>query len=456
VTGMSDPLALRLATWLAALDWPALPARQRDLAQLRLLDSVGLMLGARDAPVAAALLPRIAAESGRGGSSAVGVAAAVSAPWAALANGVLAHCLDYDDTFPDSVVHPGSAIVPTALAVGEETGASGGEILTAIAGGYEIAARLAGVGDRDFHRRGFHPSGVFAPLSAAFVAGRLMRLPPMTIASAVGLAASMAGGLLAFIAEGAWSKALHLGWGGFGGILAAQLASGGFRGPLGALDGRFNLYGAFLDGTPVDPHSADRGLGQEWRSDVSLFKLYPCAHVIQPYIDLALELRRVHGIEAGAVRRVLCRVAAWAVPIVCEPAAEKVAPQTTLQAIASLPFHIAAALVDGGVTLDTAAEANLARPELLAVARRVGYAVDPDRAGFDAALEIEVQDGRRLAAVGAAAAADEARLGQKFGALAARALPFERVDALRHMVTQFPAASDARAIGALLRQAAPA
>ncbi|HXP31486.1 MAG TPA: MmgE/PrpD family protein [Stellaceae bacterium] len=448
-----EPLALRLAAWFAGLEWQALPKRQRDLAQLRLLDTIGLILGGFATPAAAIVRQRVGQEGAAGGASLVGSAGKVPAGWAALAHGVAAHCHDYDDTFPDSVVHPGSVIVPVALGMGEELKASGAEILTAIAGGYEIAARLARVGGRGFHQRGFHPSGIFAPIAAAFVAGRLMRLPATASASAVGLAASMSGGLFAFIADGSWSKWLHLGWGGFGGILAAQLAAGGFRGPLGALDGRHNLYAAFLAGTPVSLDDTEDGLGERWLGDTALFKLYPCAHVIQPYIDLALELRRRHGIEAPAVTRIHCAVAPWAVPIVCEPAAEKPNPPTKLEAIASLPYQLASALIDGSVGIETLEPPKLGRAEAAALARRVTYAADPGIAGFGAALEIELRDGRRFAASGEAAAADAARLGQKFRSLAVRALPVADVVRLEDLLERFADAASAAPLGALLRQA---
>jgi 2-methylcitrate dehydratase PrpD len=449
---MSAPLSLRLAEWLASLEWQNVPTRQRELAALRVLDTVGLLLGACAGPGAAIVRER-AMLSGQGGrSSVVGSAAAVSAGWAALANGVIAHSLDYDDTFPDSVVHPGSVIVPVALALGEEIGASGREILTAIVGAYEVTARLAQIGGTGFHARGFHASGVFAPLAAAFAAGRLLRLPAPSIASAAGLAASMSGGLLAFTADGAWSKWLHLGWGGFGGILAAQLAASGFRGPLGALDGRHNLFASFLAGASPTTDGADAGLGTRWIGDSALFKYYPCAHVIQPYIDLALDLRQ--KIDPAAVRVVRCVVAPWAVPIVCEPAAEKLQPKSVVEAIASLRFCVASALVDGRVGIDLLEEASWRRADLLALAERVDYVVDPALAGFAARLEIELQDGRRYEQAGGASAPDAERLGAKFRALALRALPEDQIARLERAIANLAQSSGAAEIAHALRQAA--
>lgn len=449
---MDNSLSTRLAAWLAEIEWRSLPQRQQELARLRLLDTLGLLLGGFDSEASAIARDR-ASQEGAGRSSVVGSLVGVPAGWAAFANGITAHCLDFDDTFPDSMVHPGSVIIPVSLAVGDEVNAPGAEILTAIAVGYEIAARLARAGGKRFHERGFHASGIFAPIAAAYVAGRLMRLPPAAIAAAAGLAASMSGGLMAFLSDGTWSKWLHLGWGGLAGILATQLAAGGFRGPLGALDGRHNLYAAFLGDASVDRDSVEASLGQEWHNETALFKLYPCAHVIQPYIDIALELRSSLSLDPSAVKRILCTVAPWAVSIVCEPAAEKVEPQTMLQAIASLPFNVAAALIDGDVNLETLTAASLKRPDIRALARRVAYVVDPDLQGFEARLAIELSEGRSRGRADRPAEPNADHLLKKFRLLAARALPEEQVARLVDAVTQFPEATNAQAIGALLRGA---
>lgn len=456
----------QLAEWLAALDWPRVPPATRELTVLRLLDTTGLLLGAAGTPAAVMIRERAAAsfspgggagggQSGIVGASVVGRAQPVSASAAALAHGVIAHCLDYDDTLPDSVVHPGSAVVPVALAVGEEVGASGRDILTAIAGGYEIAARLAQIGGTAFHARGFHASGIFAPVAAAYTAGRLLRLPPAAMASAAGLAASMSGGLLAFIEDGSWSKWLHLGWGGHGGILAAQLAADGFRGPQGALDGRHNLFAAFLFGTATEPAAAVKDLGTHWAGDTARFKYYPCAHVIQPYIDLALDLRRAHAIDPAEVTAVRCTVAPWAVPIVCEPAAAKIQPHSVVEAIASLRFNVAAALALGRAGLELLEEPTWQRQDIVELSRRTGYTVDPALTGFAARLDIELTGGRHHAGrVDGAAPPDAGRLRLKFRALAARALPNAQMSGLEQAIATFADASDAAPVGTALRAAA--
>ena len=448
---MSATLSEHLATWLGTLAWPSLPEAQRELTQTRLLDTLGLIAcgyRAEAASIARALALRT---GGNGRATIAGSTTALPAAWAALVHGVAAHGFDFDDTFPESVVHPGSVIVPVALAVGEDVGASGAEILAAIAGGYEIAARLGRAGGTRFHARGFHATGVFAPVTAAFVAARLLRLDAQASASAEGLAASMAGGLMAFQADGSWSKWLHVGWGNFGGITAAQLAHGGYRGPLGALDGRSNLYSAFIGETLVDADAITEALGQRWDNATALFKLYPCAHVIQGYIDLALAMRGM--LVPATIERITCFVAPWAVPIVCEPAAEKARPQTMMQAIASLPVHVASALIDGRVDLETIGDANRQRADILALAAKVGYVPVEGLKGFDARIEIVTADGRRHERNGGAAVADAARLRAKFTALASPAFGVAGAEAVLLAVGALAGAPNADGISGCLRSA---
>jgi 2-methylcitrate dehydratase PrpD len=387
---------------------------------------------------------------GTGRCTIIGCEVSVAAGWAAFTNGIAAHCWDFDDTFPDSVVHPGSVIVPTALAVGEDVGAGGAEILTAIAGGYEIAARLGRIGGRRFHNRGFHASGIFAPVIAAFVASCLMRLSPPAIASAAGLATSMSGGLLAFLEDGAWSKWLHFGWGNLGGILAAGLAADGFRGPLGGIDGRHNLYATFLGEPAPDFESVISALGHEWRNEKGLFKLYPCAHVIHAYIDLALQFRISLALDPAKVRSISATVAPWAVPIVCEPVSEKVRPATTLQAIASLQFNVAAALMDGEVGIATLQPESRARADICDLADRITYRV-ADIPGFAAELTVETTDGGVYTKSATALEANEERLRAKFIELAGHVFPPDRIEPTLHTILTLAEATSISRLGSLLK-----
>lgn len=224
-----------------------------------------------------------------------------------------------------------------------------------------------------------------------------MKLDGAAIADAFGLTGSLSAGLMAFIADGAWSKWLHAGWAAHGGIVAAQLASTGFRGPAGVLDGRHNLYAALLAGEDLDTSALIDGLGQDWQGAKAHFKYYPCAHVIQPYLDAAIAIRKDAALDPSEIAGADCRIAPWAAQIVSEPRAEKIRPETEMAAIASLPYLLAVALQDGAVTLDALSEAMRKRADLLELAKRITHKNDPSLGdGFDGILALRLHNGTAI------------------------------------------------------------
>jgi 2-methylcitrate dehydratase PrpD len=407
-----------LAGWASTLRDADVPVAQHQLTRLRLLDTLGLISAAGEELVCGSVLQFAARHRGEGAASLIVDGSAVPPEVAALVHGTLAHARDFDDTFPDCVVHPGSVVIPAALTVAEQIDAPFLELSTAIVLGYEIAARVGNVAGRGFHGRGFHATGIVGPIAAAGSVGYLLRLDANALADALGLAASMSSGLFAFLADGAWSKWMHAGWAAHGGIIAAELAKSQFRGPHHAFDHSAGLYGAFLGGdSGWELASLCDGLGTLWLGAGAQPKSYPCAHVIQPFIDAALALRGEGRVRAGQIAAIRCALAPWALPIVCEPRAGKIAPRNDLEAIASLPFMLAAALCDGRVDLATLRPETLRRADLQQLAARIACEKDPALgSGFDGLLTIALSDGEVLERRVALAPADAAGLRRKFRA----------------------------------------
>ena len=430
----SLPIARQLADWAVAVRPADIPDAQHRLAALRVVDTLGLIFAGFETPAAAAVYDMLVTRGGREESLLIGAANRVPAVSAALAHGTIAHCRDFDDTLADSVVHPGSVVVPVALALGEAHSAKIADLRAAIVVGYEVAARLGGAARRSFHARGFHASAVIGPLAAAATAARFLGLDGERLASAFGLAGSMSGGLLEFATEGTWSKWLHTGWAAHGGITAASLGGRGFRGPGTVIEGRYGLYRAFLGDDAPDNDALDGlvdDLGVDWRGAGAHFKYYPCAHVIQPYIDAALELRATHAIDPQSIAGVTCQIADWAVPIVCEPRAPKIAPSNEMEAIASLSYQIAAALIDGTVDLNTIDPHRLTREPLLALAAKVTHQVDPTLGhAFDGVIQITCADGAAYTAPATTAPPDATKVIAKFRANAGAALPPESLSTI--------------------------
>jgi 2-methylcitrate dehydratase PrpD len=323
---------------------------------------------------------------------------------AAFANGACSQALEFDDTHNESIVHMSSPAVAAALALSEFGAASGRDLVTAIAAGNEISCRVGSVAPGRFHRLGFHPSGLFAPFGVTYLACRLRGLDEAAMTRAAGICGSFAAGLLECWVDGTQTKFLHPGWAAQSGITAAFLAGAGATGPAQVFEGRWGLFATHLQ-DPAAARDFSRvvdGLGEQWDSRNASFKPFPAAHVLHPYIDALLRLRAEHGVRAKDVEAIECPVAAFIVPIVCEPSAEKLAPATDSHGRVSLQYTLAEALCRGELGKRAYAPQSLIDPEILELARRVRYTVDPDFPGpgrFKGGVRLTLRDGRTLSAV---------------------------------------------------------
>ena len=261
-----------------------------------------------------------------------------------------------------------------------------------------------------------------------------------------------------FLADGSAVKRLHAGWAAHGGVVAAMLAAGGVTGPATVLEGRFGLYRTFVDREP-DAAVFDT-LGREWETPRIGFKPYPCCHYNHAYIDCALRLRREHDIAADSIAAVECLVPAGEVPIVCEPRPVKLAPRTTYEAQFSLPYAVAAALLDGRVSLGTFTPDRLRDDRLLGLASRIEHAVDPASTfpnGFPGWVRVHLADGRVLEARepdgrgSVSRPLPPAAIVEKFRDNAARALPGPAVEAIERAVTTLEIVTDVRKVAFLWR-----
>src|SRR5262245_48065606 len=394
------PAARTLAEWAAGLQPRAVPPAVLDNAALRVPDTIGCALaGAREehVPAVLALASRWA---GEGPSTIWGSSLTAPPPQAALANGALAHGLDFDDTHADSVCHGSAVLVPTVLALAESERLDGRTALTAYIAGHEGMIRLGMAAPGRFHARGWHATAVCGAFGAALAAGKCLGLDADRLTAALGIAASMASGVMEFLEDGSWVKRIHPGWAAQSGIQAALLAQQGFTGPATALEGRLGFYRAALGETP-DVATQMKSLGAEWETLRSSFKLYPCCHLSHAYLDAVARLRKDHGLRAEQVAEVECLVPAGEVPIICEPVEAKRRPRTPYDAKFSLAFCIAASLYDDRVGITAFTEGSIRDPRLLTLADRVRFSIDaasrfPET--FPGWVKVRLADGTELEA----------------------------------------------------------
>src|SRR4029078_2042945 len=268
------------------------------------VDVVGLCLTARHEDYVKAAL---AGWDEEGACTAIGHVRPMSAAGAAFVNGTAAHGEDFDDTFEGGPVHAGAVIVPAVLAAVEQEKLSGEAALLGIAVGVETICRLSLVVPKAVHKAGFHPTAVFGTIAAAAGVGAALRLDARQLANALGIAGSMASGIIEYLADGSSTKRLHAGWAAQSGLRAALLARAGFTGPRAAFEGVYGLFNGFAHTREGDYAALVDGLGERWLTPTLAFKPSPCGTMVQPYIDCALRLRS-RAIAADDIAEILCGV----------------------------------------------------------------------------------------------------------------------------------------------------
>lgn len=223
----------------------------------------------------------------------------VSAEGAALANGALFHARSQDDTHTASTSHPGAPIIAAALAVAEQTRASGDEFLVAVILGYEALGRIGRDFDQHIARNGFRPASVLGVFGAAAAVARLLKLDASQTANAIGLASHLAGGLSQVWTEGSPEYPLQLGFAARNGILAARAAATGAVSARFALDGQRGFFNAYAGATEY-PHEA-YALTRQWQIEEATVKPYPACAILQGPIQLLCKMLEAENLEASDV-----------------------------------------------------------------------------------------------------------------------------------------------------------
>lgn len=389
-----------LAAFAATVTYEDLPAAVLTRARLHILDGLGLALASRRHDFAAALLAGLDDLAPDGGAcTVIGQERGAPPRDAAMANGVLVHGLDFDDTHQGAIVHPTAACLPSVLAIGEMRDLSGRDILTAYCIGMETAIRIGAAVKGGFHHGGFHATGIVAHFASALAAGRLMGLDVGALVAAQGIAASTASGVQVFLEEGAWTKRLHPGWAAVAAITAASLAARGFRGPSRGYEGRFGLFDTHLHGDcRAELTVMSQGLGDLWMMAETALKPYPVCHFIHGCADAAIALHA--QIEGAPIADVEILLPEQTLPIVAEPIEAKRRAATDYEAKFSAPFVVATCLLRGGFGLAHLSPEALAADDVGALALRTSCMADPDSAFptyFSGGVRVRLQDGRALA-----------------------------------------------------------
>jgi 2-methylcitrate dehydratase PrpD len=358
-----------------------------DCAKMCLVDWIGVAIGAVNEPAAQAVR-RVAERWQSAGRAHILLGPRVAPALAALVNGTMGHCMDYDDTHLDGAGHISSPTWSATLALADDLCRSESEALSAFVTGFEISARLgAGGYGRRLQHVGFHPSAIFGRYAAAASACVLLGLDAAHSAHALGVAGTTAGGLNASF--GTMSKPFHLGKAAMDGILAAELAAEGFEAATHLLDAETGLARTLVqDGSAtIDPapFSAGEALLR------NAYKPYACCKATHACIDAGRALAGQTQVEA--IRRVVLGASPMTQRVASRPD-----PRTPLEGKFSVAYCTALALCGYPAVEGDFSEARLRDPRVRALVSRSELAVQPDTeltAGF---VEVHLADGRRLRA----------------------------------------------------------
>ncbi|MGH2851553.1 MAG: MmgE/PrpD family protein [Solirubrobacteraceae bacterium] len=452
--------AQRIARFSTDLEYDALTPETVAAAKLHALDTLGCGLAGFATGDGAFVIDAATEVAAAGPATAIGFPNGLPPGEAALVNGTLCHVLDFDDTHPDSIVHVSAAVVPAALAAGEIAASSGREAICALVAGNEVSTRLGMAAGGRFHARGLHPTGVCGVFGATVTAARLRALSAEQTTNALGIAGSMAGGLLEFLADGAKTKPLHPGWAAQAALAAVRLAAHGATGPGSVFEGRRGFFATYLHGETPDLEGQLADLGRRFETPRIAFKPYPACHYTHAPVDALAELIARERLTADDVESITALSDETGVGLVLHPRADKLAPRTPYDSKFSLPYCLATLLVRGSVDVGSFQADAIGDPEVLELAARVdyeerAYAAAPD--AFPGGVRVRTRDGRVLEAElrnqrgGAENPMSEAEVIGKFRANAAQALTADAVAQLESAILELESRPSLAGLGLLSR-----
>jgi 2-methylcitrate dehydratase PrpD len=375
-----------------------IPARVREIAKLHMLDGLATMLGGAKEASSRLLRRHFSPRRMTAGATAFGTSIKFSAERAALINGVQGHVLDYDDaqlaTLPSRPLgqqtHPTTPVLAAALALAQSRHRTGSALLASYIVGVEVACRLGDAVDPSHYLDGFHPTGTLGVFGAAAACVHLLKLEPRSISHALGIAGTLASGLRAN--RGTMAKGLNAGRAAENGVLAATLASNGFTASQDIFADPMGFFAAMCK-SRVNEKLLRFGKPFFFTQPGVAIKLYPCAGVLHPALDVSLDLRRRYAIKTENIACIRVTLDADAsLPMVYDR------PKDGLEAKFSLQFAVAVAIVEGAAGLTQFTDERVRDPKIRTLMKRIELVRRPagkqkSRKGIDTEIEIKLKTG---------------------------------------------------------------
>jgi len=434
------------------------PPEVMEHAKRDILDCLGCALYGQTLPIAGLMREALAPE-GEADGTIWGAGWKAPADVAALVNGTLTHSYELDDLHAKAIIHPGGVTFPAVFALAERGGQSGAEMVAAHVVGLEVSTRVGLAVGVPLVHRGWHNNGVLGVFGSSAGGANLLGLDVDGAQNAIGIAGSLAAGLMA-AQFGAMVKRLHAGQAAQSGLRAAQLAAVGFTGIEALFEETYGGYlAAFADSYEIEQVSAD--FGSRWETLNVGFKFYSACGSSHTTVDVLRGMRAEQGLRADQVKRIKVTGSTATRDHVGWP----YEPDSVTTAQMNLPYAAAVAVLDGHAFVDQFREDRLRDPAIIELAGKVEVDADPaiDAAGpanrHEVRIVVELDDGTTLeghavdAKGSAAKPLNEEERTEKFMTLASHRLGEAGAEALLEAVLGLDEAADATALAAHLRGA---
>ncbi|MFA0887754.1 MAG: MmgE/PrpD family protein [Synergistales bacterium] len=362
-------MAGQLADFIEGLNFDTLPGEVVEQAKKCLLDSLGNLLAGKNSESTPKIVAIAKSHTDDPRSTIPGFGKA-SVEAAAFANSVMMRALDLDDGHRYAMGHPGSVLIPAALASAEACKASGREVITALTAAYEVYSRLGTViNPQSYRERGFESTGICGAVAAAALGAKLAGLDAVKTKNALGIAGLFAGGLIEYQNDGSSGKVLCPGWALSGGLRAMELARAGFTGPEWIFEGKNGFFQAF--GVNPNTDHALEGLGTRHGIMDTYFKVHGCMRGLHPSVDGAIALRPHLGDSLDLLKELRVRTTPFVKRL------DRPFPSTAEAAQGNLRFVLAVALKHGKVNHETLG-CSLLDEKIEKIADRIAVALDDE------------------------------------------------------------------------------
>lgn len=293
-----------LVEYINKIKYSDLPQGVVRVTKKLILDTIGSIIYSSQKDWSKIIANIVQNYSYKGSSTVIPFGFKTSSTAAALANGTMAHGFELDDGHISAKVHPGSVVIPAALAVSEQECVDGQSFILSVVMGYEVMCRIShALGPKNHIMRGFHPTGTTGPFGAAISAGKSIGLSDKQLSASLGIAGSLGSGIMRFSKDhyktGDMIKRLHAGRASEGGVLSAILARDGFEGPSNILEGTYGFCNVYSENPEIE--LITENLGKSYEIMNIYIKPYPCCKTLLSIIDAVLELKQKSEIDINQV-----------------------------------------------------------------------------------------------------------------------------------------------------------